>query len=98
MEKNSINNKKELKINNKKYIDDIIEIKRKYEEEIKIRKIKYEKENIKIKNKYKLLDNKEIINNNNKIKKLDNSYNNKINNLLLKYGIKKLIIYLTLKN
>ena len=65
-----------------------MEIKRKYEEEIKIRKIKYEEENLKINNKYKLIDNKEIINNNNKIKKIDNSYNNKINNLLLEYGIK----------
>ena len=78
---NKIRNLKELKINEDKYINDINEIKRKYENEIKLRKIKYEKEINNINNKYKIIYNKEIIMNKNKIKELDSLYKSiKINN------------------
>ena len=85
---NKTSKEKELKINNKIYIDDIIEIKRKYEEEIKIRKIQYEKENNKINNKYKFINNKEEAINKNKIKEIMYFYNKKINNLSDIYNIK----------
>ena len=87
-EKNKIKEKKELKINNQKYIEDLVEIKRKYEEEIKMRKIKYESGNSNINNKYKLISNKDKIMHNNKLKELDYFYKNKINNLSDIYNIK----------
>ena len=78
---NKIKKIKELKSNKDKYIDDINEIKRKYENEIKLRKIKYETDNNNINNKYKIIYNKEIIMNKNKIKELDSLYKRiKINN------------------
>ena len=71
MKMNKIRKIKELKLNEEKYINDINEIKRKYENEIKLRKIKYEKEINEINNKYKIIYNKEMIMNKNKIKELN---------------------------
>jgi len=50
---NANNKDKEIKLNNEKFITEIEEIKRRYEEEIRIKKIEYEKKNNKINNDYK---------------------------------------------
>ena len=50
---NKIKKLKELKLNKTRYINDINEIKRKYEREIKLRKIEYDKEINNINNKFK---------------------------------------------
>ena len=65
---------KELKLNKDKYILDIKNINKKYENEIKLRKYKYNKDINEINNKYKII----IENNNiiykNKIENIDNKY------------------------
>jgi len=50
---NDNNRDRDLILNYKKYISEIEEIKRKYEEEIRIKQIEYEKKNTKINNEYK---------------------------------------------
>ena len=81
MKINKIKKFKELKTNKDIYMNDLSEIKRKYENEIKLLKIKYLQENNKINNKYKILYNNEKIINNKKIKELNTKYNQILNNV-----------------
>ena len=62
-------------------MEDILVIKKKYEEQIKDRKNKFELENNIIKNKYKLIKERENINYEYKIEQLIKKYNNTISNL-----------------
>ena len=96
-----VNKEKELKSNDKKYIDDIKEIKKRYEKEIILRKNIYEKEKKNINNKYKIKIDKEKIKYQYKIQKINENCNKIINDLSKKLenlsAIKRLneIIYKT---
>ena len=79
---NEIRRQKELIQNNNNYINDIKEIKRKFEKEIKLRKMKYEKEKNNINNKFEFIKNKEILINKNKIQVLNDNYDNMSKKLL----------------
>jgi hypothetical protein len=76
-----INKSKELKLNNEKFIIEIEEIKRKYEEEIRIKKNEYEKKNTKINNEYKEKNKKNEIILASKKKELHEKYNEEIERL-----------------
>lgn len=68
-------------MNEHKFLEDVEKIKRKYEEKIKSRKNLFEKEKKKIINNYKIISEKEFINNKHKIEELDKDYEEKIKNL-----------------
>ena len=99
----TINNKKELMLNNKKYLMDIQNLKRKYENEAKKFKNKYKNQKKEINKKYKLLKNKENIINQNEIKKLIKLYSDETIKIDLKIekmtNMKKIseIVYNTYK-
>ena len=82
---NQKNKETQIKLNNNIFINDINEIKRKYEKEIKLRKNQYERDYNNIINKFKLINEKDYIIHKYKINNLDKQYVNDINNL--KYDI-----------
>ena len=79
--KNENNKIKELKMINDKYLSDIEEIKKKYDEEIKKRKFKCIDDINKINDKYKLIIEKDKIIHEFIIKKLNEKYKEEINHL-----------------
>ena len=78
---NKKNKSRDLKLNDEKFILEIEEIKRKYEEEIRIKITEYEKYNNKINNKYKDLEQKNKIIMDSKINELHQKYNEEIERL-----------------
>ena len=82
-------NMEETKQNTQKYLMDIIEIKKKYEEEMRKRKKMYEESNNKINNKYKLKNWTEKIKYIIKIKKLNKLYESKIEGFQFEAKLKK---------
>ena len=80
-QKNEDNKLRDLKLNNKKFILEIKEIKRKYEEELRIKKIEYEKNNTLINNEYKERNKKNEIILDSKINELHQKYNEEIERL-----------------
>ena len=85
---NIINNV-ELEQNNKKFLLDIFDVKKKYEEEIKKIKKRYCDVNNNINNKYKLKSKKEQIKHNIKIDKLNQLYKNKYDSYQFESKIEK---------
>ena len=88
--KNKVDEEKELKLNKDKYLSDTDEINKKYKEELKLREDKYNKDNIEINNKYKKLNEKEKNNNKLKIDELHKKFKEEINNLEYDKKIKKI--------
>ena len=80
-QKNEENKSRDLKLNDEKFILEIDEIKRKYEEEIRIKKIEYEKNNTKINNEYKEKNKKNEIILASKINKLHQKYTEEVERL-----------------
>ena len=80
-QKDEISKSKELKINNEKFILEIEEIKRKYEEEIRIKKNEFEKNITKINNEYKEKNKKNEIILTSKKKELHEKFNEEIERL-----------------
>ena len=78
---NNNNKDRDLKLNNKKFIAEIEEIKRKYEEELRIKKNEYHKNTIKINNEYEEKNKKNKIILDSKIKELHKKYNEEIERL-----------------
>ena len=78
---NNNNKDRDLKLNNKKFIAEIEEIKRRYEEEIRIKKNEYKKNNNKINNEYEEKNKKNKIILDSKIKELHQKYNEQIEKL-----------------
>ena len=83
---NKIEENDEIRINYEQYMNDLEEIKRKYEEEIKQRKMRFINDKEKINNKYKYLNQKENMLYNIKIEKLSEMYKERTKKL--KYSIK----------
>ena len=84
------NLKNELNLNNNEFLNNIIEIKKKYEEEIKNIKSKYKIKNNKIKNKYKVIKKKEHIIYNFQIDKLNKNHDEEIRKLEYDSKIEKM--------
>ena len=80
-QRNENNRYGELKLANKKFIQEIEEIKKKYEEEIKIKINEYENYNNNISNKYRKINEKNNIILNSKINELHKKYNEEIERL-----------------
>ena len=81
IKENKLNKNKELDLNEKQYLFDINEIRKKYEQEIKLRKNKYEKKINKIKNNYELIKQKDNIIHKFKIEELNKIHNDEIQKL-----------------
>ena len=86
---NILTNRVKLEQNEKKYLNQIIEIKKKYEDEAKKAKIKYLRENNKINNELKINNAKAKIKFDLNVKKLDIFYKGKINESKLESKIEK---------